>query len=365
MSKRGKGKNNKLIYLYLSIALLIGVGFVFRSQLKDFFLNRVTTDNETAIELYVIKEHGLEGLKMQLLNEKIIKSAFSFNRLVDLKDFTSEKIATGKYIIQPKTPIRDIINGFTENAQGNGNGEVEVLVSFDNSKTIGDMCKKVAKTLYCDSTELENYIYSTATMKKYDFTKEQLPALFIPNSYKFFWDTNPEQFVARMASEFKLFWTEKRKEKMKSLGFSSPSQVVTLASIVYGEQSIASQEWPTIAKLYLNRLKTGMKLQSDPTFKFCWGDELNGVQILNYEHRKANCPYNTYLYAGLPPGPINLPPAGVVDAVLSPADNNYLYMCAKPDYSFTHNFANDYAVHQKNAAIYQKWIREEQKKKKD
>lgn len=358
-----KRRKHYLIYIYISIAAIVGLGFIFRSQLKDFMLNHVTTDNATAVELFVIKEHGLEGLKMQLLNEKVINSAFYFNRLADLKSFSSDKIATGKYIIQPKTPIRDIINGFTENTQGNGNGEVEILVSFDNSKTIGEMCKKVAKTLYCDSTELENYIYSAATLQKYDFSKEQLPALFIPNSYNFFWDTNPEQFVARMAKEFKAFWTDSRKQQMKALGFSSPSQVVTLASVVYGEQSIVPQEWSTIAGLYLNRLKIGMKLQSDPTFKFCWGDALNETQILTYEHRKANCPYNTYLYAGLPPGPINLPPAGVVDAVLSPDKNNYLYMCAKPDYTFTHNFSNNYAVHQKNAAVYQKWIREEQKKK--
>ena len=103
-----------------------------------------------------------------------------------------------------------------------------------------------------------------------------------------------------------------------------------------------------------------MKLQSDPTFKFCWGDKLNGTQVLNYEHRAVNCPYNTYLYTGLP-GPINLPPAKVVDAVLSPDNNNFLYMCAKPDYSYTHNFARDYAVHQRNAATYQKWIRAEQR----
>ena len=326
-------------------------------------MNRIVTDNTTEVELYVKKEHGLEGLKMQLLNEKIIKSAFYFNRMVDLKGFTSENIATGKYIISPKTPIRDIINGFTENAQGNGNGEVEVQVTFDNCQTIGDMCRKVSKSLMCDSTELESFIYDAATLSKYSFTKEQLPALFIPNTYNFFWDTSPEQFVVRMANEFKDFWTDKRKEKMKELGFTSPSQVVTLASIVYGEQSIATTEWTTIARLYMNRLKIGMKLQSDPTFKFCWGDKLNGTQVLNYEHRAANCPYNTYLYAGLPPGPINLPPAKVVDAVLSPDENNFLYMCAKPDYSYTHNFSRDYAVHQKYANIYQKWIRGEQQKR--
>lgn len=363
MSKRTKKRTGLLITLTI-VVIVAGIAFLLKDTIKSALFDRITTDNTSEIELYVLKEHGIEGLKKQLLNEKIINSAFYFNRMVDAKGFSSEKIATGKYIIQPKTPIHNLINGFTENAQGNGNAEVEVEVTFNNCKTVNDMFRMVAKNLICDSTELADYILNEETLKKYGFTKEQLPALFIPNTYYFFWDTNPEQYVARMAAEFKTFWNDKRKAKLKEIGLSSPSQAVTLASVVYGEQSIAKEEWPIIAGLYLNRLKIGMRLQSDPTFKFCWGNELDGVQILTFKHRDIDCPYNTYLYKGLPPGPVNLPPAGVVDAVLSADKNNYLYMCAKPDYTYTHNFANDYATHQRYASMYQKWIREEQKKKK-
>lgn len=355
MSKR------KLIPVLLLILVAVGV-YLFRNQLKELILNRIVSDNDKVVELFVIKEQGLEGLKKQLLAENIIKSEFSFDRMAVMKDFSADKIATGKYLIEPKTPIRNLINGFTENSQGNGNAEVEVDVTFDNCKTIGEMCGKVSQFLYCDSTLLMDYITDRKILNKYGFNMQQLPALFIPNTYKFFWDTNPEQFVDRMAKEFKNFWTDARKAQMKELGFTSPSQVVTLASIVYGEQSIARAEWPIIARLYMNRIKIGMRLQSDPTFKFCWGTKLEGVQILDYSHREIDCPYNTYLYAGLPPGPINLPPAGVVQAVLNPDSNNYLYMCAKPDYSYTHNFTNEYAIHQQNAAKYQKWIRSVQKK---
>src|SRR5690554_5882560 len=130
MFRRGKG------IVILVLILVVVLGYTFRDNIKGLIMNRVVTDNTTDVELYVKKEHGLEGLKKQLLNEKIIQSAFYFNRMVDLKGFTSENIATGKYIISPKTPLRDIINGFTENAQGNGNGEVEVQVTFDNCKTI-------------------------------------------------------------------------------------------------------------------------------------------------------------------------------------------------------------------------------------
>lgn len=357
-----KGKK-KLGIVWILIAGLLVFGFIFRKAIFSLVEDSVKTSNDKPIEIYVLKEQGLEGLKKLLEDKEIVKSTFYFDRFAYLKDFDGSRIATGKYIIQPNTPIKDLINGFTQNSLGNGNAEVEVQVTFNNCKTVADMCGKVSKTTLVDSTMLANYILRPETMQKYGFTEQQFPALFIPNTYNFFWDVTPEQFIERMAEEFKKFWNDSRKSKLKEIGLTSPSQAVTLASIVYAEQSIAKEEWPIISRLYLNRIKQGILLQSDPTFKFCWGDQLNDVQILTYQHRAINCPYNTYLYKGLPPGPINLPPAGTVDAVLNPDNNKYVYMCAKPDYSFTHNFAVDYATHQRNAAVYQKWIRAEQKKK--
>lgn len=357
-----KGKKKRGIIWIVLVGIVV-FGFIFRRPIAQLFEDKITTSNDKPIELYVIKAQGLSGLKQLLEEKEVIQSSFYFDRFAYLKDFDGDKIATGKYIIQPKTPIKDLINGFTENSLGNGNAEVEVQVTFNNCKTVGDMCGKVAKSLMIDSTTLADYILRSEILTKYGFTDEQFSAMFIPNTYNFFWDVSPEQFMERMAKEFRTFWNDSRKEKLKKIGLTSPSQAVTLASIVYAEQSVASSEWPIIARLYLNRIQQGILLQSDPTFKFCWGDQLNGVQILTYQHRAINCPYNTYLHKGLPPGPINMPPAGVVDAVLNPDNNNYLYMCAKPDYTFTHNFAKDYGTHQRNAAVYQKWIREEQKKK--
>jgi UPF0755 protein len=144
--------------------------------------------------------------------------------------------------------------------------------------------------------------------------------------------------------------------KLKTVGLNAPSEAVTLASIVYSEQSRRAEEWPVIAGLYLNRIKQGVKLQSDPTFKFCWGDQLKGVQRLLAVHRDIDCAYNTYKIKGLPPGPIYLPPVGVVEAVLNPDKNDYIFMCAKPDYSGTHNFTASGAEHAKNATAFQNWL---------
>ena len=171
-----------------------------------------------------------------------------------------------------------------------------------------------------------------------------------------FYDVSPEAFIERMEANYNAFWNDDRLAKLKKLDFKRRDQVVTLASIVYSEQSKNKEEWPIIAGLYLNRLDQGMKLQSDPTFKFCWGDKLEGVQRLTFEHREIDCDYNTYTHKGLPPGPICIPPSEVIDAVLSPDNNQYLYMCAKPDYTGRHDFTVTYDHHKVNATKFQRWI---------
>jgi UPF0755 protein len=143
---------------------------------------------------------------------------------------------------------------------------------------------------------------------------------------------------------------------MKSIGLSSPSQVVTIASIVYSEQSKMEEEWPIISKLYLNRIDKGMRLESDPTFKFCWGDKLEGVERLLNKHKEIDCPYNTYRYKGVPPGPICVVPRKVIDAVLNPANVNYIFMCGKPG-GGGHNFAVTNIEHNKNVAMYRVWLK--------
>jgi UPF0755 protein len=312
---------------------------------------------------YVSGNTDLKELANQLVEEKIIDDVKSFVSVGEYKELTDKTIALGKYLIAPGANYRTLLNGFTKNSNGNGNAEVEVEVTFNNCRDIYQMAGKVSKCIDVDSTELIAYLQSGATLSKLGFTVEQLPALFIPDSYQMYWDSNEEAFVDRMAQEFKNFWTAERKNSLSKIGLDSPSQAVTLASVVYSEQSVNSDEWPIIAGLYLNRVNQGIRLQSDPTFKFCWGDQLKGVQRLLEVHRNIDCPYNTYKINGLPPGPICLPSPKVVDAVLNRADVDYIYMCAKPDYSGRHNFAVSGAEHMRNADAFQSWLAAELRKK--
>ncbi len=357
-------KSKKGIYLTVGLSILLLGFLILLPKILIFWSGLSTTTNSENLAFLIKNPSTPEQLATHLYDEGIINDKAAFVKVASYKNLTKNRIAIGMYEIQPHTSFRTLLNGFTINSAGNGNAEIEVPVTFNNCKTLYQMAGKVSHVLYLDSAKLIQHLLSGITLKKYGFTLEQLPALFIPNTYKMYYDTDEKQFTQRMAQEFKLFWNNTRLLKMKNLGLNSPSEVTTLASIVYAEQSVNSDEWSTIAGLYLNRIRTGMKLQSDPTFKFCWGDKLEGVQRLLAVHRKINCPYNTYLVKGLPPGPINLPSSAVIEAVLNAPKVKYLFMCAKPDYSGRHNFAVSGAEHLRNAKVFQDWLGSEQKKKK-
>jgi len=360
MSKKSVKKRNIIIACVAGTGLIALLLFP-KIMLYWSSLNR--TENQEDKAFYLNKSVELNALADLLEKEGLISSKSDFVKVGNYKSMNAENIALGKYIIAPGTSYRNLLNGFKMNAAGNGNAEVEVEVTFNNCKTIYQMAGKVSDCIALDSARLIGFLQDGNTLAKYQFDLAQLPALFIPNTYKMYYDTDEKQFVERMAMEFKTFWNPSRKAKMKAIGLKTPSQVTTMASIVYAEQSVNADEWPIIAGLYLNRVKVGMRLQSDPTFKFCWGDKLNGVQRLLAIHREINCPYNTYKYDGLPPGPINLPSSAVLDAVLNRADVPYLYMCAKPDYTGRHNFAVGGADHMRNAKLFQNWMTAEKKRK--
>jgi UPF0755 protein len=327
------------------------------TSINAYFGGNKETLNQVATDFYIPTSTTIEELKLLLVSNELIDDIEGFQAVLDYKEFKDELVGAGKYIIAPETDYKTLINGFTRNSIGNGNKEVEVEVTFNNCQNIKDIAGKVATQIEMDSTTFTNYILSDSILRKYGFNEAKIGALFLPNTYRFYWDTDHVQFIEKMANEFKKFWTPDRLAKLQQVGLKSQSDAVTLASIVYKEQDKYPEEWKTIAGLYLNRIRKGWKLQSDPTFRFCWGDELDGVERLINEHRDKDCPYNTYIYAGLPPGPIYIPPAAVVDAVLNAENNDYMYMCAKPKGDGLHNFAKSLAQHNRNAAEFHQWIR--------
>ena len=168
-----------------------------------------------------------------------------------------------------------------------------------------------------------------------------------------YFDLDAQSFAQEMLLIRNNYWNSENEKKRTELGLTK-AEVVTLASIVYSEQSRQSEEWPIIARLYLNRLERNQELQSDPTFKFCWGDELKGVEKLTFKHRDIDCPYNTYKIVGLPPGPICMVQSEVLDAVLNAKKHDFIFMMAKPG-GKGHNFSETYSQHKLYVKEYRKW----------
>ena len=348
--------------IFVLLVAILAASLAYKDTIMGLFSEDTRTVNLKEVKLLFKDDPSLSVLVTTLMKKGVLENERDFINYVLKNDIDTTKFDAGKYIILSKTQLSTLVNGFVEGDNGHGASEVKVNVVFNNCPTIAAMAKNISQCILADSASIVEFVYNPSTLSKYGFTKEQVSALFLPKKYEMYFDTDAESFVAFMANEFKVFWNSDRKAKMKSIGLNSPSKVTTLASMVYSEQSKVSEEWPIIAKLYLNRLDKGMKLESDPTFKFCWGDELIGVERLLYKHRDIDCDYNTYKINGLPPGPIYITPGAVIDAVLNPANVNYLFMCGKPGGN-GHNFALTNAQHERNAALYRKWLKEYQRNK--
>ena len=208
----------------------------------------------------------------------------------------------------------------------------------------------ISSRLMLDSATIVSALKDSVFCKQQGYTTQTIACLFIPNTYQVYWDMNIDEFFARMQKEHKRFWNDERIEKAKRTGLT-PEQVSTLASIV-DEETAKNDEKPMIAGLYINRLKKDMLLQADPTVKFACGDF--GLRRILNKHLTVDSPYNTYKYIGLPPGPIRIPSITGIESVLNHTNHDYLYMCAKEDFSGYHNFAKTMSGHLQNAQRYQR-----------
>lgn len=256
------------------------------------------------------------------------------------------KKAHGSYVIAPGDKALDVARRLRSGSQ------TPIMITFNNVRTVDELARRLAAKMEWDSADFISACDSVLPARGY--SRRQYPAAFLPDSYETFWTTSATDLVKRLTDSRDRFWTEQRLAKAKSLGLSA-TDVATVASIVEEETSKADER-PKVARLYLNRLHRGMLLQADPTVKFAIGD-FSLKRIYN-SHLAVDSPYNTYKYIGLPPGPIRIPDQRTLDAVLDAPQHDYIYMCAKDDFSGYHNFARDLSTHILNASLYHKALRQ-------
>ena len=336
-------KEQKTRYLLPALACLVilaGVGYY-------YFFTSFTGRSETSY-VYLDDNDNYDSLmhKLEPIAQKHCYHAFStlarHSSLVD-------HVRSGRYEVKPSIGalqlFRHIKNGLQE----------PLDLTVPSVRTMDDLAGALGQKLMLDSAELAKAFASQEFCQKYGYDTLTLPAMFIPNTYEMYWTVSLEGLMKYMQKENKKFWDDDRTAKAAQLKLT-PVQVVTLASIV-DEETANNGEKPMIAGMYYNRLMLrdaeypeGMPLQADPTIKFAWKQFALKRIYNNLLH--INSPFNTYRFPGLPPGPIRIPSVAGIDAVLNMVHHNYIYMCAKEDFSGTHNFANNYAEHMANARRY-------------
>lgn len=220
------------------------------------------------------------------------------------------------------------------------------------------LARKIGAKMLVDSAEVASFIYSNDSLRRYGVDTTLLFTLVIPDTYEILWTASVREIMDRLRAESDAFWTEERLAAARAQGLTR-AQAVTLASIVDGETNYVPEQ-PTVAGVYLNRLHRGMKLQADPTIAYCFGYTLS--RILK-SHLQVDSPYNTYMYAGLPPGPISCPPKSCIEAVLHPAAHSYIFFCADPSFNGSHRFATTYSEHLDNARAFQRALTERQRQR--
>jgi UPF0755 protein len=324
--------------VFLSVVALVMASYLY----KQIFSPLSHQDNIILIPT----NSSFEQVKDTLQNYGLVKNEFVFDIFCDKKNYI--KMRPGRYLIPAEMDANTMVNMLRL-------GEQKPLnIIFNNASTLQDLAGKLATQIEADSLSLLKAFTDELFYSTYDFDEASMRKLFIPNTYEVYWTITPVEFLERMQKEYKRFWSEDRLIKATKLGLNA-HEVSVLASIVQKESAKADEQ-PIVAGLYLNRLNQGMKLQSDPTviYSIKERDGFDAVikRVLKKD-LKIDSPYNTYYYKGLPPNPICIPEMSALVAVLNSKKHDYIYMCAKEDFSGYHNFTKSWSVHKRNAKRFQ------------
>lgn len=338
-------RNAILLFFGLSIFLLLLIGGIIGyNQYQYIFAPNVPSKLDNKY-LYIPTNSGLKEVLSALQKEGFLKNSNSFIKVADRMGYGNNTVRAGRYEIKPNWSNHQLIRHLRNGEQAS------VKVVLNNERLPENIAAKVSRFTEFDSTALAKLFEDTDYLNSIGYTRETLMSLFIPNTYEVYWNITEVQFVERMIKEHEAFWSKDgRKAKAERLKLT-PQEVYTLASIVEKE-TLKNDEKPRMAGVYLNRLKVNMPLQADPTAVFARRD-FTTKRVTHY-HTKFDSPYNTYMYPGLPPGPISMASISSIDAVLNHEQHEYYYFCAKGDGSGYHNFAQTLAQHNQNAEIYRR-----------
>ena len=322
-----------LLLLVLIIVLFVGTGYY------CFYAPQFYPKN--TVSIYIDRDDTVDSVFTKVKSHGLPRCFAGFKWMAALYDY-DKHVHTGHYSISPEENVYTVFSRFNTGQQE------PVNLTIPSVRTLDRLAGSVSRQLMIDSVEIVQLLGDTTFQHRMGYNQNTMACLFIPNTYQVYWNMSVERFFERVQAEHNRFWNDERKNKAKTMGMTL-EEVCTLASIVE-EETNNNAEKPMVAGLYMNRLHRRIPLQADPTIKFAL-QEFGLRRILN-AHLKVDSPYNTYRHIGLPPGPIRIPTPVGIDAVLNYVHHNYIYMCAKEDFSGTHNFSSTYSEHLKNARKY-------------
>ena len=335
-------KINSRIYLYVA-----ATGLVVIIALVAYYIFTPFSKSEEVQYLYIDSDDTQDSVFVKLKPIASHAGLTGFKTLARHAGY-DEHVRTGRYAIQPSegslTVFRHLKNGM----------QASMKLTIPEARTMDRLASVLGQKLMLDSATIADALCSEERCQHYGYDTTTIAAMFVPDTYEVYWNTSLDHLLERMQKEHDRFWQGDREGKAAEMQLT-PVEVCTLASII-DEETANTAEKPMIAGMYLNRLKKHMPLQADPTIKFALKQfELKRIwqKLLTIDS-----PYNTYQNDGLPPGPIKIASVKAIDAVLNAVEHDYLYMCAKEDFSGTHNFAATYQEHLQNAARYTKALNE-------
>ena len=334
-------KRHKLLALVIIVGTVLLVSFTFYGY-QVVYTPNILVDQKDRM-LLIPSGATFKQVQDQLYEGEYVSDLLSFSTLAKLMKY-DQYIKPGRFLLSANMSNIQAIRLLRSGKQE------PVDVTFNNIRLKTELASRLCENLEADSTQLLTFLNDAKFVEKYGFTTENILTMFLPNTYELYWTTDAQGVFERFNKEYTNFWNDQRLKKASNLNMS-PKEVSILASIVESETN-KPDEAPKVAGLYLNRLKRNIALQADPTLVFA-AQDFTIKRVLN-KHKEIDSPYNTYKYTGLPPGPIRIPSVNAINAVLNYEDHNYLYMCAKEDFSGYHNFATNLSTHQANARRYQR-----------
>ncbi|MEO5778105.1 MAG: endolytic transglycosylase MltG [Flavobacterium sp.] len=326
------------------------LGIIFLVFVAVIFIKFFTSDTKfEKDEIYVEVPTGSTYQDVERILSPLVKNMNDFEFIAKRRSYP-ENVKAGRFLLKKGMSAFQLVASMRRN--------VPVKLAFNNQERLQNLCERLSSQIEPDTTKLLATFLDKEFLKKNGFTKDNVFAMFLPNTYEVYWNISAEKFRGRMLDEYNRFWTKERIAKAAALNLT-PVQVITVASIVHKE-SVKKSERPTIAGVYLNRLNQGMALQADPTviyaLKLRDNDFDQVIKRVLYNDLFISSPYNTYQNIGLPPGPIAMPDVDAIDAVLNPDKHDYLYFCASVEKFGYHVFASTYEQHQVNAKKYADWL---------